>query len=174
MKFKSITNSTYVDEGMEALRFAKEYKNKKDLKENFEVNKFSKSARNNCWTQINKRYLSRKDGSLNEPLIKLIDYEDYKVNKELMFYHYVQREPIFKKTLLDFIYPRLKTNDKFIVESDNVLFFISDYLDYADSTIKKTARSIVKALVDFEIAEVEGNEVKVKNYRPELLSVVFA
>jgi hypothetical protein len=174
LEFKSITNSTYVDEGMEALILAKEFQNKKDLKENFEINKFSKSARDNCWTQIKKRYLSRKDGSLNEPLIKLIDYEDYKVNKELMFYHYVQREPIFKKTLLNFIYPRLKTSDEFIVKSNDILFFISDYLDYADSTMKKTARSIVKALVDFEIAEVEGNEVKVKNYRPGLLTVVFA
>jgi hypothetical protein len=40
--------------------------------------------------------------------------------------------------------------------------------------MKKTARSIVKALVDFEIAEVDGNKVKIKTYRPGLLSVIYA
>lgn len=174
MEFKSITNSTYVDEGMEALRLAKDFKNKNKLRNKFEINKFSKSARNNCWNQINKRYLSRSDGSLNELLIKLIDYENYKANKELMFYHYAQKEPIFKQTLLEFIYPRVKISDEFIVKSKDVLFFINKYLDYASSTMEKTARSIIKALVDFEIAEVEKNDVKVKIYRPELLSVIYA
>jgi len=42
LKFKCITNSTYTKVGMEALRLAKK----------FEINKFSKSARNNCWNQI--------------------------------------------------------------------------------------------------------------------------
>lgn len=174
MEFKSITNSTYVDEGMEALRLAKKFQDKKSLKENFEINKFSKSARNNCWNQINKRYLTSAVGDLNMTLIKLIDFEDFKLNKELMFYHYLQEELIFKKTLVDFIYPKLRVDNEYAVESKDVLFFISDYLDYADSTMKKTARSIVKALVDFEIAEVDGNDVKVKTYRPGLLSVVYA
>ena len=174
MKFKSITNSTYVDEGMEALRLAKEFKDKKNLRKNLEINKPSKSARNNCWNQINKRYLTNPDGGLNRALIKLIDFEDVKLNKELMFYHYLQEELIFKKTLLEFIYPKLRLDNEYVVKSEGVLFFISDYLDYASSTMKKTARSIVKALVDFEIAEVEGNEVKVKRYRPGLLSVIFA
>jgi hypothetical protein len=159
---------------MEALRLAKEYEDKRNLRENFEINKSSISARNNCWNQINKRYLTNADGDLNRPLIKLIDFEDIKLNKELMFYHYLQEELIFKKTLLEFIYPKLRLDNEYVVKSNDVLFFIGDYLDYASSTMKKTARSIVKALVDFEIAEVEGNEVKVKNYRPELLSMVFA
>ena len=174
MEFKSITNSTYVDTGMEALRLAKEFQDKKSLRKNFEINKNSKSARNNCWNQINKRYLTNTDGDLNRALVKLIDFDGIKLNKELMFYHYLQKELIFKKTLLDFIYPKLRVNDEFIVKSKDVLFFISDYLDYAQSTMKKTARSIVKTLVDFEIAEVEDNEVKVKTYRPQLLSVVYA
>jgi len=174
LKFKSITNSTYVDEAIEALRLAKEFQDKKSLKENFEINKFSKSARNNCWNQINKRYLTNPDGGLNKALIKLIDFEDVKLNKELMFYHYLQEELIFKKTLLEFIYPKLRVDNEYVVKSEDILFFIGDYLDYALSTMKKTARSIVKALVDFEIAEVEGNEVKVKSYRPGLLSVVYA
>lgn len=174
MEFNSITNSTYVDEGMEALRLAKEFKDKKSLKENFEINKPSKSARNNCWNQINKRYLTDSGGELNRALIKLIDFEDVKLNKELMFYHYLQEELIFKKTLLEFIYPKLRVDNEYLVKSDDVLFFIGDYLDYAPSTMKKTARSIVKVLIDFEIAEVDGNEVKVKTYRPGLLSVVYA
>jgi len=174
LDYKSITNSTYVDEGMEALRLAKQYKNKNELRENLDINKNSKSARNNCWNQIKKRYLTNGDGDLNRDLIKLIDYKNYKVNKELMFYHYLQEELIFKKTMLDFIYPKLKVDDEYVVSSRDVLFFISDYLDYAQSTMQKTARSIVKALVDFEIAEVEANEVKVKTYRPQLLSVVYA
>jgi hypothetical protein len=91
LEFKSITNSTYVDEGMEALRLAKEFHDKKSLKENFEINKFSKSTRNNCWNQINKRYLTNPDGGLNKVLIKLIDFEGVKLNKELMFYHYLQK-----------------------------------------------------------------------------------
>jgi hypothetical protein len=159
---------------MEALRLAKEFKDKNRLKENFEINKPSKSARNNCWSQINKRYLTNADGDLNRALIRLIDYEDVKINKELMFYHYLQEELIFKKTLLDFIYPKLRVDNEYVIKSEDVLFYIGDYLDYAPSTMKKTARSIVKALVDFEIAEVYGNEVKVKNYRPKLLSMVFA
>jgi len=174
LEFKSITNSTYVDEGMEALRLAKEFQDKKSLKENFEINKPSKSARNNCWNQINKRYLTNADGDLNRALIKLIDFEDVKLNKELMFYHYLQEELIFKKILLEFIYPKLRVDNEYVVKSEDVLFFIGDYLDYAPSTMKKTARSIVKALVDFEIAEVDGNKVKVKTYRPGLLSVIYA
>ena len=174
LSYKSITNSTYVDEGMEALRLAKEYQDKKSLRENFEINKFSKSTRNKCWNQINKRYLTTADGDFNRLLIELIDYEDIKLNKELMFYHYLQEELIFKTTLIDFIYPKLRINNEYVVKSNDVLFFISDYLDYAESTMKKTARSIVKALVDFEIAEVEDNEVKVKNYKPSLLSFIYA
>ena len=174
MEFKSITNSTYINEGMEALRLAKEFKDKKSLKENFEINKFSKSARNNCWNQINKRYLTNFDDNLNRALIKLIDFDGIKLNKELMFYHYLQEELIFKKTLVNFIYPKLRVDDEYVVKSSDILFFISDYLDYAQSTMKKTARSIVKALVDFEVAEVEDNEVKVKTYQPQLLTVVYA
>jgi len=174
LEFKSITNSTYINEGMEALRLAKEFKDKKSLKENFEINKFSKSARNNCWNQINKRYLTNFDDNLNRALIKLIDFDGIKLNKELMFYHYLQEELIFKKTLVNFIYPKLRVDDEYVVKSSDILFFISDYLDYAQSTMKKTARSIVKALVDFEVAEVEDNEVKVKTYQPQLLTVVYA
>jgi len=174
LEFKSITNSTYVDTGMEALRLAKEFQDKKSLRKNFEINKPSKSARNNCWNQINKRYLTNADGDLNRALIKLIDFEDVKLNKELMFYHYLQEELIFKKTLVEFIYPKLRVDNEYVIKSEDVLFFIGDYLDYAPSTMKKTARSIVKALVDFEIAEVDGNEVKVKTYRPGLLSVIYA
>jgi len=159
---------------MEALRLAKEFKDKKSLKENFEINKFSKSARNNCWNQINKRYLTNFDDNLNRALIKLIDFDGIKLNKELMFYHYLQEELIFKKTLVNFIYPKLRVDDEYVVKSSDILFFISDYLDYAQSTMKKTARSIVKALVDFEVAEVEDNEVKVKTYQPQLLTVVYA
>jgi len=174
LKFKSITNSTYVDEGMEALRLAKEFKDKKNLRKNLEINKSSKSARNNCWNQINKRYLTNPDGGLNKALIKLIDFKDVKLNKELMFYHYLQEELIFKKTLIEFIYPKLRVDNEYVVKSEDVLFFIGDYLDYAPSTMKKTARSIVKTLIDFEIAEVDDNEVKVKTYRPGLLSVIYA
>jgi hypothetical protein len=174
LEFNSITNSTYVNEGIEALRLAKEFQDKKSLRKNFEINKHSKSSRNNCWNQINKRYLTNPNGDLNRVLIKLIDYEDIKLNKELMFYHYLQEELIFKKTLVNFIYPKLRVDNEYVVKSEDVLFFIGDYLDYASSTMKKTARSIVKALVDFEIAEVEENKVKVKTYRPELLSVVYA
>ena len=116
MKFKSLTNSTYVDEGMEALRLAKEYQDKKRLRENFDINKFSKSTRNKCWNQLNKRYLTTAD-DLNRPLIELIDYEDIKLNKELMFYHYLQEEIIVKKTLTEFIYPKLRVDNEYVVKS---------------------------------------------------------
>ena len=170
MKFKSITNSTYVDEGMEALRLARKFQDKKSLKENFEINKFSKSARNNCWNQINKRYLTNANGNLNRDLIKLIDSEDIKLNKELMFYHYFQEELIFKKTLLDFIYPKLKIDNEYVVKSKDVLFFIYDYLDYAQSTMKKTVGPLLMLWLTLKLQDLKM--LKISTYLIRLFNIL--
>jgi len=174
LNYKSITNSTYIEEGMEALRLAKEIEIVKELKEKFEINKFSKSSRDKCWSHITNRYLYDENKKINSNIVKLIDLQDVEVNRFLMYFHYSHEELIFKKTVVDFIYPRLNAEGDYIIKRDNISHFINQYFDYAESTISKTSRSIAKALVDFGLASQNKREVKIHFSKPPLLAFVYA
>jgi hypothetical protein len=174
LNYKSITNSTYIEEGMDALRLAKELESINELREKIDINKSSKSARDKCWSHITNRYIYDENKNINDTLVKLIDFQDVEVNRFLMYYHYSHEELIFKKTIIDLIFPRLLNEGEFIINRDNVNHFISQYLDYADSTINKTSRSIVKALVDFGLASEEKRKVKIQFSQPPLISFIYA
>ncbi|MFW5987990.1 MAG: hypothetical protein ACOCQA_00965 [bacterium] len=174
MNFKSITKSTYISEGLDALREAKKVKSFNKLKNSVTINQNSDYSRRTCWSQINKRYIeTNKDKITNYSLVKLVDFEDMKLNRELMYFHYLNSEPLAKFTVLNLIYPRLLSEEEYQLKRDDVIFFIKDYISFSDATVKKTARSIVKAMIDFGMAVQKVNRVFVKWYRPSLTAFLY-
>jgi len=176
-KLKSITKSTYIDEGMKVLEVLKENKfnTYKELQENHDINQNSEHSRKTCWGQIKKRYLDLEKGDLiNSPFLKLFN-NNLILKKELMYLKYIYAEPTFKFLIINYLYPRLESSGEFILTRNNVIDFLQQYLDYSEATINKTARSSVKALMDFGIAEKkEDSSIKIKYYQPELKSFLYA
>jgi len=175
-KLTSITKSTYIAEGLDALRAAKseDLDNIKQLKEKLIINQNSDASRETCWTQVKKRYLSNYENLKKSPLIKMVDFKSNTLNLELMYLNYLYAEPTLYLTMLKLIYPRLESAENLSLSRNDVIGFLSDYLDYSEATLNKTARSIVKALIDFGLAqEGEDSKVDIDFYRPDLTSFLY-
>lgn len=174
MDLKSITKSTYLSEGLGALRLSKDVRTKKELKKNFDINQNSEFSRSTCWTQINKRYLEDDGEKIMEtPLVKLVDYGGETLNKELMYFHYLAAESTCKFTVRKLLYPRLSSEGRFELKRKEVKYFLNDYLEYSEATLNKTANSIVKALVDFGIVDSGDEEIYVDFYEPTLITFLY-
>ena|SRR5690554_1555751 len=175
MEFKSITKSSYFKEGLDALRIAKTVKTVDELMERYTINQNSNYSRETCWSQIRKRYFCINNNEIAKtPLLKLIDFSDDKLNKELMYYSYLHKEPIARETVLKFIYPRLTAKGVCAIVKKNLILFLKKYINkYSDATINKTANSIRKALVDFGLAEKEEDTLIFKYYDVSLHSFLY-
>ncbi len=176
MEFKSITKSTYIEEGLAALRLAKTVNTVEELMDRYDINQNSDYSRKTCWGQIKKRYLDiNKNIISHTSFLKLIDYADEKLNKELMYYKYIHQESLARESILKFFYPRLLSGGNYLVEREDVLLFIRKYIqNYSEATIVKTANSIIKALVDFGIASDKDNKVCIEFYNPSLYMFLYA
>lgn len=176
-KLKSITKSTYINEGLRVLEEIKEnnYESFKKLMSEVDINQNSDFSRETCWGQIKKRYidLENKDKILYSPMLKLFN-NNIILKKELMYLNYVYTEATFRKLLLELIYPKLKQSNKVILSRGEITDFLNEYLDYSSATLKKTARSSAKALIDFGLAEGEGNSLIITHYQPELKTFLYA
>ena len=177
-KLKSITKSTYINEGLKVLEKIKgeKYDDFKNLKDSVDINQNSDESRKTCWGQIKKRYLDFDNDKklLYSPMIKLFN-NNIILKKELMYLNYLYTEPTFKKIIVDLIYPRLKENNgKLNIKREEIIDFLNQYLDFTQATLKKTARSSAKALIDFGIADVDGKKIKINYYQPELKTVIYA
>lgn len=175
-KLTSITKSTYIAEGLGVLRTAQseDINNVKQLKEKIIINQNSDASRKTCWGEIKKRYLSNHENLQKSPLVKIIDFKGNTLNLELMYLNYLYAEPTFYLTMLKLVYPRLESSENLSLSRNDVIGFLSNYLDYSEATLNKTARSIVKALIDFGLAqEGEDNKVDIDFYRPVLISFLY-
>ena len=175
---KSITKSTYINEGLKVLeQIEKEnYDDYKELMDKVSINQNSEESRKTCWGQIKKRYLDLDDDKnlLYSPMIKLFN-NNIILKKELMYLNYIYTEPTFKKIIVELIYPRLKeSNGKLIIKREEITDFLSQYLNFTQATLKKTTRSSAKALIDFGIADVDGKKIIISYYQPELKTVIYA
>ncbi len=175
LDYTSITKSSYINEGLDALRLAKNIETKAKLKDILVINQNSDSSRQTCWNQISKRYLSFNERKVEKTgLIKLIDFEDDKLNRELMYFNYLNTEPTARKVMKDLIFPRLLSEGKYKLKRDEVIYFLNQFIgDYSENTLKKTARSIVKALIDFGLANDEDGEIIIDYYTPSLLAFLY-
>lgn len=176
-KLKSITKSTFINEGLKVLEQIKEkkYSDYQELVNNVDLNKNSEHTRNTCLGQIKKRYLDLSDSKIiYSPMIKLFN-SNIILKKELMYLNYIYSEPTFKKIILDLIYPKLKLkNGKINIKRDELADFLNQYTNYKQVTIDKTATSSVKALIDFGLANKDGNDILINFYQPELKTVIYA
>ncbi len=177
-KLKSITKSTYLNEGLRVLEKIKdkELKDYQKLIKKVDLNQNSKHSRSTCWGQIKKRYLDfNENKEINySPMIKLFN-NNILLKKELMYLNYIYTEPTFKKIILDLIYPKLiQNNGETSLSREEIINFLDQILDYSRATINKTASSSAKALIDFSMAEADGSEIRIKFYQPELKTVVYA
>ncbi len=173
--YKSITKSSYLKEGKKALRMAKKVEEKDVLQEKLTINQNSKESRNTCWTEMNKRYLDYEEGKIiKTPLVRLLDFRGEKLNNELMYYNYLQAEPTMKFVIKELIYPRLQSEKNFQLQREDITYFLNNHLDYAEATVKKTARSIVKALIDFGLINTEEEKIVAEYYEPTLIGFVYA
>lgn len=177
-ELKSITKSTYLNEGVRVLEQIKDkkYKDYKKLMDNVDVDQNSKSSINTCWGQIKKRYLDFNDNKeiIYSPMIRLFN-NNIILKKELMYLNYLYKEPTFKKIILELIYPKLlQNNGKTSVKRGEIITFLNQFLEYSQATIAKTAQSSVRALVDFGLAEADGKDIFINFYQPELKTVIYA
>ncbi len=177
-KFKSITKSTYIREGLKVLEKIKKekYDDYKELMDKVDLNQNSDHSRKTSWGQIKKRYLDFDDNNklLYSPMIKLFN-NNIILKKELMYLNYIYTEATFRKIILEFVYPKVKENNgTAIFKREELADFLSQFLDYSQATLNKTARSSAKALLDFGLAEKEEGAIKVSYYQPELKTVIYA
>ncbi len=177
-EFKSITKSTFLNEGLKALEEIKEkkYTDYQKLRDNLNLNKNSVQTRNTCLGQIKKRYLDFDDNKklLYSPMIKLFN-DNIILKKELMYLNYLFTEPTFRKAILELVYPKLtQNNGKIVLKREELVNFFNQYSNYKQITIKKTAASTTKALIDFGLAKTDGREIVINYYQPELKTVVYA
>lgn len=177
-ELKSITKSTYINEGLKVLEEIKEkkYSSYKKVQNEVDINQNSKHSRSTCWGQIKKRYLdfSDNDRLKYSPMIKLFN-NNIILKKELMYLNYIYKEPTFRKIILELIYPKLQNeNGRIFIKREELSNFLNQYLEYSKATIQKTARSSVKALIDFGLAEADGKEIIINYYQPELITFVYA
>ncbi len=177
-ELKSITKSTYINEGLKVLEAVKDekYDDYQELTDNVDVNQNSSHSVQTCWSQIKKRYLDINDNNelSYSPMLKLFN-NNIILKKELMFLNYVYTEPTFKKIILELIYPKLlQNNGAMTITRKEIVHFLDQFLDYSSATVKKTARSSLKALIDFGLADADGKEIKVNYYQPELKTFVYA
>ena len=175
---KSITKSTYINEGLKVLeQIEKEnYDDYKKLMNKVSINQNSEESRKTCWREIKKRYLDFDNDKnlLYSPIIKLFN-NNIILKKELMYLNYIYTEPTFKKIIVELIYPRLKENNgKLIIGREEVTDFLNQYLDFSQATLNKTSFSSIKALLDFGLAEKEEGSIKISYYQPELKTVIYA
>lgn len=159
-KLNSITKSTYLNEGLRVLERIKDenYQDYHKLMKNVDLNQNSKHSRSTCWSQIKKRYLDFSENSnlLYSPAIKLFN-NNILLKKELMYLNYIYTEPTFRKIIMDLIYPKLiQNNGETSLSREEIVSFLDPVLDYSRATINKTARSSAKALIDFSLAEADG------------------
>jgi hypothetical protein len=175
MEFKSITKSSYLEEGLEALRIAKTVETVEELMKKYTINQNSDYSRETCWWQVKKRFFNiDKNKIIKTPLLKLIDFTDEKLNKELMYYSYLHQEPMALETVLKYIYPRLSSEESCKIERKNLILFLKKYISkYSEATIIKTANSIRKALIDFGIARAEDGEAVFTYYDTSLYSFLY-
>ena len=91
-ELKSITKSTYLNEGFRVLEQIKDkkYRDYKKLMDNVDVDQNSKSSINTCWGQIKKRYLDFNDNKeiIYSPMIRLFN-NNIILKKELMYLNYL-------------------------------------------------------------------------------------
>jgi hypothetical protein len=177
-ELKSITKSTYLNEGLRVLERIKDekYEDYKKLKNNVDIDQNSKSSINTCWQEIKKRYLDFDNNKkiLYSPTIKLFD-NNIILKKELMYLNYLYTEPTFRKIILELIYPKLlQNNENTSINKKEITIFLNKHLDNSPATIKKTASSSAKALVDFGLAETDGKDILINFYQPELKTVIYA
>lgn len=177
-ELKSITKSTYINEGLKVLEQVKdeEYADYQKLINNVDVNQNSKSSIDTCWTQIRKRYLDFSDDNeiLYSSMIKIFN-NNIILKKELMYLNYIYTEATFRKIILELVYPKLlQNNGKTSVKREELISFLDQFLEYSQATVAKTAQSSVKALVDFGLAESEGKDILINYYQPELKTVIYA
>ena len=176
-KLRSITKSTYINEGLRVLEVIKEnnYESFKKLMKEVDINQNSDYSRETCWGQIKKRYIDFKneDEILYSPMLKLFN-NNIILKKELMYLNYVYIETTFRKLLLELIYPKLKNANDVILSRDQIADFLDQYLSYSSATLEKTARSSAKALIDFGMAEGDGNNIIITYYQPELKTFLYA
>ena len=176
---KSITKSTYIDEGLSALRKAKSKKINtfSDLQDNLIINQNSDNSRDTCWSQIKKRYLQIDDSNhlIISPLIKLIDLKHNVLNNELIYLNYLQAERTSYFSVINYIYPKLELDNTTELNRDKLIDFLSNHLDYSEATLNKTARSIAKALVDFGFARSgSSKKINFSYYEPDLITFLYA
>ena len=175
----SITKSTYIDEGLSALRKAKskEINTFSDLQNNIVINQNSDHSRKTCWSQIKKRYLNIDDSDnlIKTPLIKLIDFKQNVLNKELTYLKYLNSEKTAYFSVLNYIYPKLDLEKEIELNRNKLVEFLSDHLDYSEATLKKTASSIAKALVDFGFVRSDSSKkINISYYEPDLITFLYA
>jgi len=175
----SITKSTYIDEGLAVLRKVKfkEINTFSDLQENLVINQNSDHSRKTCWSQIKKRYLQidSSDNLIKTPLIKLIDFKQNVLNKELIYLKYLNSEKTAYFSVLNHINARLDFDNEIELSRNKLIEFLSYHLDYSEATLKKTARSIAKALVDFGFARSDSSKkISLSYYEPDLITFLYA
>ncbi len=177
-ELKSITKSTYINEGLKVLEQIedKKYEDYQELMDNVDINQNSQQSHRTCWNEIKKRYLDFDDNNklIYSSMIKLFN-NNIILKKELMYLNYIYKEATFRKIILELIYPKLLKNDGNItVERQELTDFLNQHLEQSQVTIKKTAASSAKALIDFGLAEADGRKIKINYYQPELKTVVYA
>lgn len=176
---KSITKSSYIDEGLAALRKTKaeDIDTFSDLKDSLVINQNSDHSRKTCWGQIKKRYL-QIDGSdqlIITPLIKLIDLKHNVLNNELIYLNYLKAEKTSYFSVLNYIYSKLELDNKTELSRNKLIEFLSNHLDYSEATLNKTARSIAKALVDFGFARSDSSKkINISYHEPDLITFLYA
>ena len=176
---KSITKSTYYEEGLEAIRIIKnnDIKTFNNLKDNLNLSLNSASSRKSCWGLIKRRYL--KLGNENElvytPLLKLIDSKSVILNRELIYLSYLNKEKTLYFTIINYLYPKFRINEKNILNRESITGFLSNNLDYSEALLKKTASTIAKALVDFGFARSDSSKkINFSYYEPDLITFLYA
>ncbi len=175
MEYKSITKSAYFKEGLTALRAAEEVNTEEELRKKLSFNMNSNYSRKTCWGQIKKRYLKDENNRKikDYPLVRLIDFQENQLNRELMYFSYLHREPIARKTILELIYPRLLKQELYKLTRREIKEFIEKYMSYSEATMIKTASQITRALIDFKMVQVGDKDVEISFYEPRIYSFLY-
>ncbi|MFQ6063549.1 MAG: BrxA family protein [Methanosarcinales archaeon] len=178
MKLKTLTHSTYIEESIEILKLASKMDNIKELREYAIKNIFKQNSeygrKTKCYTVISRYLQVDKNKIKKTPLIMAFEiFNDLKILKEILFYHYINQENVVKYSVINEIYPQLINNNK-LLNKEKLNNFIKANLECSDNTLKNTCSSVPKALADFGFLNIATKNYELKYYMPTIESFAYA
>lgn len=122
--------------------------------------------------EVEELYLGFSE-NLHQHLLKLVDaWGDSPAVRQIIFYHYLQREPLIKEIILNCIYAGFKQN-RFLWKEAELRFFLSQYGLTKCEQIR-TYKYLEKALQEVKIPFSCRNERYIDYQRPAVEAVAYA